>query len=773
MKHSKLFLTGMAALLLSFGLMMTGCDSGGGSDDPPPPKPDTSVTYRSTATISTVPYTFILEVVKAPAAGASIRAYTPAATDTFVLYAGPTASFGDDYDKVEGTVEASDTAGEVTTLTLTTDAADTITATISAAGGLTSLNGAIGSVTIAETTALTPVLPLEALGGATIAITGTMKSGSTLTAAVSAITPAAAGNGIKSYQWLRNGTPIEDATALEYDLLGDDVGATLKLRLTVLGYTGHVDSDATVTITEGFKLAANTYTVVAAESNVDAATKVHYATSTQLLTYFTSSSTTETLLQDTSLDKVLSGLSAGDTFVVDSNGLITAVTAGVTTAPDAAALTSVLAGVANSGTVTLGMTTTLDESLTVPANKTLNAADKTLGTSGTETVTINGTLISGTTASKKATLSGGVVITAGAAEANLAADGVVTVLGSGSTIDLASGASIKVEGNNASLIVGTGGATTTFVKATITATANAALTAAASTGAVNIGGTSVALANGGTITTLSTAALSAGDGTDDTALTLVTITAPAGGDTITGTAGGVLTIPASGIAFAAGGTAAIIGNGALVMGDTNKVTLAKATYTADASGGGSFAAGVFTMAVDDTLVLIANGKIEIAGSGKVAVGAVYEIKGAGAWTASGAAVTFTASAGDTGVVTGGTDATLTPSTATAEIAVLAAANSGTGITFSGTSTFAVDLTTNGKISLAVGGKIKLTADTDEIKLTGTTGIIGGTAVNSNDKFANGNGSTSSLPILANGLITGRGSAYTIYKDLTKADFQAS
>jgi hypothetical protein len=36
MKRSKLFLTGMAALLLSFGLMMTGCDSGGGSDDPPP-----------------------------------------------------------------------------------------------------------------------------------------------------------------------------------------------------------------------------------------------------------------------------------------------------------------------------------------------------------------------------------------------------------------------------------------------------------------------------------------------------------------------------------------------------------------------------------------------------------------------------------------------------------------------------------------------------------------------------------------------------------------
>jgi hypothetical protein len=33
MKHSKLFLTGMAALLLSFGLMMTGCDSGGSSDD--------------------------------------------------------------------------------------------------------------------------------------------------------------------------------------------------------------------------------------------------------------------------------------------------------------------------------------------------------------------------------------------------------------------------------------------------------------------------------------------------------------------------------------------------------------------------------------------------------------------------------------------------------------------------------------------------------------------------------------------------------------------
>jgi hypothetical protein len=32
MKHSKLFLTGMAALLLSFGLMMTGCDSGGDSD---------------------------------------------------------------------------------------------------------------------------------------------------------------------------------------------------------------------------------------------------------------------------------------------------------------------------------------------------------------------------------------------------------------------------------------------------------------------------------------------------------------------------------------------------------------------------------------------------------------------------------------------------------------------------------------------------------------------------------------------------------------------
>ncbi|MDR2494447.1 MAG: hypothetical protein LBD24_04390, partial [Spirochaetaceae bacterium] len=53
MKHSKLFLTGMAALLLSFGLMMTGCDSGGGSDDPSESPDDYFVITRTNPGSST------------------------------------------------------------------------------------------------------------------------------------------------------------------------------------------------------------------------------------------------------------------------------------------------------------------------------------------------------------------------------------------------------------------------------------------------------------------------------------------------------------------------------------------------------------------------------------------------------------------------------------------------------------------------------------------------------------------------------------------------
>lgn len=60
MKHNKTFVLGMSAILLAFGLVLAGCDTGGGGDNPSGPE---SLTKRVTVTIkneATVPITGIL-----------------------------------------------------------------------------------------------------------------------------------------------------------------------------------------------------------------------------------------------------------------------------------------------------------------------------------------------------------------------------------------------------------------------------------------------------------------------------------------------------------------------------------------------------------------------------------------------------------------------------------------------------------------------------------------------------------------------------------------
>jgi hypothetical protein len=214
MKHSKLFLTGMAALLLSFGLMMTGCDSGGDSDSgttltPPPPPDDLAMLYMSKGTVGTTDTTFVLELEKVIAPRASYAgraAYTPAETDKYTLYVGATPAEGSSFDYAtapsqSGTVTAK--TGDVLTLTpAAPNSANTFKATITG-GALSkiekdganetinlSLNGADSTVTIVSAGFSLTKIDVPTLGG-TVKFSGddpVYKAGVPLTADVTGLT---------------------------------------------------------------------------------------------------------------------------------------------------------------------------------------------------------------------------------------------------------------------------------------------------------------------------------------------------------------------------------------------------------------------------------------------------------------------------------------------------------------------------------------------------------------------------------------------------------
>ena len=87
-----------------------------------------------------------------------------------------------------------------------------------------------------QTVALFVPLPLE--GNATASITGTAQVGETLTANV------VGGSGTISFQWLRNGNVISNATGNTRVLALADQGAMISVRVSRADYTGHIYSQS-------------------------------------------------------------------------------------------------------------------------------------------------------------------------------------------------------------------------------------------------------------------------------------------------------------------------------------------------------------------------------------------------------------------------------------------------------------------------------------------------------------------------------------------------
>jgi hypothetical protein len=191
---------------------------------------------------------------------------------------------------------------------------------------------------------------------------------------------------------------------------------------------------------------------------------------------------------------------------------------------------------------------------------------------------------------------------------------------------------------------------------------------------------------------------------------------------------------------------------------TGKVIFGTAANSAAIEGGTltSAAGGLVTVAADGvislpfnttaaSLVLDAGGRIAIVGTGKVVIGTTAELKGAGStWDAGTDDVTFEPTGLAGASIEGGTNATLTPSGANAELYLLAASAAQT-LTFSGTTSFTLDLSGVGKItfdSTTAGSLINLAANTNGIKLTSVLAIVGSntaaTAITAGD-FVDGGG----------------------------------
>ncbi|MDR1029972.1 MAG: hypothetical protein LBL76_03765 [Treponema sp.] len=78
-----------------------------------------------------------------------------------------------------------------------------------------------------------------------VTIEGTPTVGQTLTVNTTALE----GSGDISYQWIRGGTDIPEATGASYVLTADDEGSTISVRVTRAGNTGTVTSDPTAAVT--------------------------------------------------------------------------------------------------------------------------------------------------------------------------------------------------------------------------------------------------------------------------------------------------------------------------------------------------------------------------------------------------------------------------------------------------------------------------------------------------------------------------------------------
>lgn len=88
--------------------------------------------------------------------------------------------------------------------------------------------------------------------GGTVAVTGDVKYGATLTAVISGVTctPSDGGHNVLSYQWKRNGSAIGGAVNSTYTLVQEDIGAVITVTVTADGTnaTGSVTGAATATV---------------------------------------------------------------------------------------------------------------------------------------------------------------------------------------------------------------------------------------------------------------------------------------------------------------------------------------------------------------------------------------------------------------------------------------------------------------------------------------------------------------------------------------------
>jgi hypothetical protein len=256
----------MAAAVLSFGLMMTGCDSGGDSDSDsktpaPPAATDMRTTYQGIGTVSTTDDTTFVLVLSKPAVS---RAYTADTNDEYTLYVDDTPAEGSSFDystapSQSGTVTAKNT--DVFTLTPTGgDANDAFKATITAAGELSKIErGATaeaivlsGGVSVDIPTAgftLTKVEVPSLAGTVDFGDDPAYEVGTVLTVGTTGIT-APSSSPAFSYRWLSKQTGDADffdiattsATDTSYTPEAADEGGIIRVIVTATGYNGFAEA---------------------------------------------------------------------------------------------------------------------------------------------------------------------------------------------------------------------------------------------------------------------------------------------------------------------------------------------------------------------------------------------------------------------------------------------------------------------------------------------------------------------------------------------------
>jgi hypothetical protein len=538
----------MAALLLSFGLMMTGCNSDGGSDS------NTGGGGGNEITIVQTTEGIAADTSVTPAVAAQAAVFTVTVNKDLT---GKVATFtnvaDDDVVYKPATDETTKAAQAAAIAVLFGDGSGTppagaiyeVAYTANAESfTLTQKSGDEGPVAEAERPDVTVTdAPRDVTGslttvaaddgkyvkllveggdfdpnaavyfkkdGTEILITATATDAPTTTyTAAQGFTSGGAGKLISSAMVAVKASPTSG------QLQQGDITLTLKAD----AYTGSVTA---ITAGFGVKVVVNdnsgtAYTV----GNGTSSNTIKYTAGTPATVAYNHGGSNVTAQNldpdfDGALIAVLSNLVDGDKVVFDTNTAGVIASAEFATAPTAAKITGAFGG---TDELIISASTTPITTVTIPATKTLSAVAATLTTSGAATITVDGTLIVDKDGTDKVTITDA-VITAGGAESALgaAASGAVTLGVNGSGIALRSGGTITTVGGAVLTI----GATNTVVLSDATVTAGAAnatfaAVAGSTAGTVTLGAgdTLVLDSTGGAITIAGTGKVVAGKTTID------------------------------------------------------------------------------------------------------------------------------------------------------------------------------------------------------------------------------------------------------------------